>query len=182
MQTIDKHGAGSHVMRPDRVYATGVLSPMAGFAPGQDVQSVVSEFTRRAANLGAAGQLNFFDRMKLRFAAFMAKKKAQDAAKANTASAKANVQAIQASANAIAHASAQGQAHGQAFGNRGVGVFPHPTSAGMAYAQVGTQVAPHMIGQVQMLARLTQGTMPRAVAEAQVATTLERWHNLRWNG
>jgi hypothetical protein len=40
-----RHGGGSHFMRPDRVYKTGVLSPMVGYNPGQDVQAVAYEFS-----------------------------------------------------------------------------------------------------------------------------------------
>jgi hypothetical protein len=200
MQSVEKHGAGSHVLRPDRVYATGVLAPMVGFMPGQDVQAVAADFTERSQNLGlaglayagafgAAGQLNFVEKMKLKleawsttkWPAFVAKLKARAAARTAAAAAKANVDAAKATVKAI-NASTAARAHGQAFAAQGVGHFAHPMRMGAAYAQVGTQVAPHMMGQVQMLARLTSGSLPTNVAEAQVATTLERWHNLRWNG
>lgn len=41
-----RHGGGAHFMRPDRVYATGVLSPMTGYQPQHDVNAVTREFTQ----------------------------------------------------------------------------------------------------------------------------------------
>jgi hypothetical protein len=41
----DRHGSGSHYMRPDRVYRTSVLQSMVGYRPGYDVQQVAHEFT-----------------------------------------------------------------------------------------------------------------------------------------
>lgn len=46
---IARHGEASHYMRPDRVYRTGVLAPMAGFSPQQDVMGVAAEFTQGPA-------------------------------------------------------------------------------------------------------------------------------------
>jgi len=206
MNTVERHGAGMHLVRPDRVYSTGVLAPMTGYAPGRDAQMVAAEFTKRSQNLGglalagafgAAGQSNFVEKLRLkfeawaaaRFPALVARMKAKAAVRAAKDAAQATVKAAEAQGKAIekavkangpaaaafAHASSIGQSHGQAF-------MPDPTRVGMAYAQIGTQVAPHMLGQVRMLARLTSGSMPAAVAQAQVATTMERWHNMRWNG
>ncbi len=41
-----RHGDASHYMRPDRVYRTGVLAPITGFSPQQDVMGVAAEFTQ----------------------------------------------------------------------------------------------------------------------------------------
>ena len=41
-----RHGGGSHFLRPDRVYRTGVLAPMTGFRPGPDVQAIAADFTQ----------------------------------------------------------------------------------------------------------------------------------------
>lgn len=46
MTTFMRHGGEAHVMRPDRVYRTGVLSPMVGYQPQMDVQSVAMSFTQ----------------------------------------------------------------------------------------------------------------------------------------
>lgn len=45
MTTMIRHGGGSHFMRPDGVFRTSVLQPMAGYSPGADVQSVAMAFT-----------------------------------------------------------------------------------------------------------------------------------------
>lgn len=42
---IVRHGGESHVVRPDRVYRTGVLAPIVGYQPGADVQAVAAAFT-----------------------------------------------------------------------------------------------------------------------------------------
>lgn len=66
-------------MRPDRVYATGVLAPMVGYQPQVDVQSVAQEFTQGAplaTMLQGLGGLNFFQKLKLRFQAARARRHA----------------------------------------------------------------------------------------------------------
>lgn len=163
MQVVEKHGGGMHFVRPDRVYRTGVLSPWFTFSPGQDVQAVASEFTQRSMNLGAP-RSGLLDRMR-----------------SGLSSLRARVMGKAAPMPSVATAP-QSQAQDGPFADRGQAFMPHPAQRGMAYAQVGMQVAPHMIGQVQLMAKLTAGSLPRQVADAQVATSMERWHNLRWNG
>lgn len=194
MQVIEKHGGASHYVRPDRVYRTGVLSPTMNFAPGQDVQAVAAEFTERSMDLsgarratgecnwnvpcavnpccesrqsryafaglfGPTAKVGFMERMRLRFDAWRERMYPKAA------------KVMQAQARAA-----------QPFEDRASAFFANPRSRGMAYAQVGSQVAPQMMGQVSMLAKLTAGSMPAHVADAQVATSMERWNNLRWNG
>jgi hypothetical protein len=43
---IARHGGESHYVRPDRVYRTGVLTPIIGFQPQQDVMAVAAAFTQ----------------------------------------------------------------------------------------------------------------------------------------
>ena len=212
MQVVEKHGGVSHFMRPDRVYRTGVLSPSATFSPGQDVQAIASEFTERSMNLSGLGsarpmnayqrqqalccysgdvccddrsktrasnyafaglfgptaKTSFFERMRLRFESWRAK----------MFPSKAQASAVHAAQQAARYAAEDAQP----YEKRAQAVFANPASRGMAYAQVGSQVAPYMMGQVRMLAQLTAGSMPAHVADAQVATSMERWNNLRWNG
>lgn len=52
---MTRHGGASHYMRPDRVYRTSVLSPIAGYSPGVDVQAVAMGFTRPFGPNGLAG-------------------------------------------------------------------------------------------------------------------------------
>ncbi len=46
MATVFRHGGEAHVVRPDRVYRTSVLTPMVGYDPTADVQSVAMAFTQ----------------------------------------------------------------------------------------------------------------------------------------
>lgn len=82
MALIIRHSGEAHVMRPDRVYRTGVLSSMFGWNPHGDVQAVASSFTNGPPHgmglgglrgLGAAGPLQRFG---LRVKAFFAQAKA----------------------------------------------------------------------------------------------------------
>lgn len=44
---IARHGGSSHYVRPDRVYRTGVLTPIpTGYQPQADVMAVAQEFTQ----------------------------------------------------------------------------------------------------------------------------------------
>jgi len=211
MQVIEKHGGASHYMRPDRVYRTGVLSPSMNFSPGQDVEAVTAEFTERSPNLsgprtsgpsyvprsgpgddtccernlpccwdvtsansrrsaassrafaglfGPTAKLGFMERMRLRFDAWRAR---MFPAKAKAIWAAQDAQDAQ-----------NYSARAKAFLDNGV--------QGMADAQVGERQAPHMMGQLRMLAHLSSSSMPKRVADAQVATSMEHWNNLRWNG
>ena len=162
MQVIERHGGASHYVRPDRVYRTGVLAPTANFAPGQDVEAVAAAFTERSMNLsgmlGDASPLNFAQKMKLRWDAFILKMRVKKAIKAGAS---------------VPAAGTDTQLHERQA---------HQSHDGIAYMQMGARVAPSMAGQVQMLAHMTGGTLPSSVAQAQIATTMERWNNLRWNG
>jgi hypothetical protein len=66
--------ARSHVMRPDRVYRTGVLSPMVGYTPQADVQSVARMFTQGPplgmTLQGLGGGPAWWERLKARIAAW----------------------------------------------------------------------------------------------------------------
>ena len=46
MTTMVRHGGDWHVMRPDRVMRTSVLSPMVNYSPQADVQAVAQMFTQ----------------------------------------------------------------------------------------------------------------------------------------
>ncbi len=77
---MDRHGDGSHYMRPDRVYRTSVLSPMVGYQPGADVNAVAMAFTQgpyrgmMLSGLGAPGPLA---RLGLRIKAAIAERRAR---------------------------------------------------------------------------------------------------------
>ncbi len=163
MQVIDqRHGEAGHYVRPDRVYRTGVIVSTSGFQPNQDVQLVTASFTEGAPNLGlqglfgAEGNVSFFKKLALRAKAMFA------------APARPMVPMAPMVPPGAAHA-APASMH-----NR----FEY----GTAYAQVGTQLGPQAMSKLGMLAQLNRGSVPKAIANAQVATSMERWDNMRWNG
>ncbi len=105
--TITKHGGTSHLVRPDGVYATGVVQPTGNYQPALDSQLVAQEFAdsgqlapaslnglRRATLLGQHGQqlqllaglrganINFFTRIKLWLQGAASKAKAATAVRA----------------------------------------------------------------------------------------------------
>jgi len=152
MQTVERHGGGSHFVRPDRVYRTGVLSSTMGYQPGADVQSVAASFTQYPmdlslpSGLGAVG-VGVIEKLRLRFMAWKSRKKA-----------KAFMQGPPMVAQTAAF------------------------MPGGAYAQVGEQYSPQMLMKEQMVALLTQGTLSPEYAQAQAQTSLNHWNNRWWNG
>lgn len=168
MQMIDqRHGEAAHYVRPDRVYRTGVIVSTSGYQPNQDVQLVTASFTEGSPNLGlrgglfgafgAAGNIGFFKKLGLRLKAMYARRSPMAAPR-------------------VPFVAPPGAAHASpaSIHNR----FEY----GMAYAQVGTQLTPQAMSKLDMLAQLNRGSVPTAVANAQVATSMERWDNMRWNG
>jgi hypothetical protein len=73
----------THFLRPDRVYRTGVISPVAGFNPAVDVMGVAARFTNPYAGLGDVqlmGNLPLWDKLKLKIAAWRARRNFHPAA------------------------------------------------------------------------------------------------------
>jgi|WetSurMetagenome_2_1015567.scaffolds.fasta_scaffold166801_2 hypothetical protein len=175
MQIIERHGGGSHFVRPDRVYRTGVLTSSMGFDPGADVQSVAASFTQypmdlqptglsglgRLQLLGLAGlgaNVGLIDKLRLRFSAWRAKRRAQSFMMGPASPAQAAVF--------------------EAMG-RGGAIEPQ---WGAAYPQVGEEIAPQMIAKEQMVAHLIRGGgLPAAFATAQEATSYRKWTSNWWN-
>lgn len=70
MSVVIRHGGESHVMRPDRVYRTSVLSPMMNYSPQADVQAVAYAFTQGpplGTMLQGLGAPTILDRIKAFF-------------------------------------------------------------------------------------------------------------------
>lgn len=73
----------THFLRPDRVYRTGVISPVAGFNPAVDVMGVAARFTNPYAELGDVqlmGNASLWDKFRLKIAAWRARKSYHPAA------------------------------------------------------------------------------------------------------
>ena len=96
---VARHGAGSHYVRPDRIYRTGVIQPMVGFVPQRDVMAIARAFTQGpylfmqgqtqpagqgVAGLGRAAQIHlmglaaanmgYFQKLKMRYQAWKARR------------------------------------------------------------------------------------------------------------
>jgi hypothetical protein len=75
MTTVFRHGGEAHVVRPDRVYRTSVLSPIVGYNPTADVQAVARAFTQGPpsgtvlSGLGATANFGPLRRLGLRIKA-----------------------------------------------------------------------------------------------------------------
>ncbi len=157
MQVVERHGGGSHFVRPDRVVRTGVIPSIVGYSPGADVDAVAAAFTQYPMDLQTPSGMNglgawppgWYTKLRMKFAAWRAR-----------------------------HAM-------KASGMQGLRDFTpnaFDPSKGIAYPQVGVQIAPHMTHMSQMVAALTAGHLPQEAIKAQGATTSEHWWNQRWNG
>lgn len=86
MATIFRHGGEAHVVRPDRVYRTSVLSPIVGYQPGADVQAIATAFTQGPPRAGSlAGLGNPFATFGARVRAWWNARRAQRFMSAGTA-------------------------------------------------------------------------------------------------
>lgn len=181
MQIIERHGGGSHFVRPDRVHRTGVLTSTMGYDPGFDVQQVASSFSQYPMDLalpsqgmaglyGLGANVGLIEKIRLRFAAWRAKRRAKTFMQGPPAMSPAAA-AITAAMNNAAHNPAIGQ---------GGMIQPH---WGAAYPQIGEEIAPQMIAKEQMVAHLLRGGgLPNAYAKAQSATSWHKFTNRWWNG
>lgn len=64
-----KHGIEQHFVRPDRVYATGVLSPIVGYQPVNEAQQIAARFVSGGQGL-AGPQIQLFGRTRRRLSGF----------------------------------------------------------------------------------------------------------------
>jgi hypothetical protein len=173
--------ASSRPMRPDRVYRTGVLSPMVGYQPGMAVQAVADAFTT-GPQAGLQGPFTgFWGKVSMWWQGVKAR------AKAGTSQVVALIPAaIQQSAVPTA---SEPQIHapgaavppvpmGAAVGN------PHMFTGRMAPAPyTANLVAPYMVGIPSQMVSAAYGqstSLPPYAAEAASKTTMMMWRGLRW--
>lgn len=173
MQTVTRHGGGSHYVRPDRIYRTGVIQSAMGYDPNADVDDVVASFTAypmdlqpvdsgTLAGLGAFGvsSMPLLQRLKLRFNAWKARRAMRGGMKGWHYN--------------------DGMNGLRGFGNP----YPHDGARedGVAYPQIGQQIAPAEVNKRDMAALLMNGGMARGLARAQAGQSWNHWINKRWNG
>lgn len=80
MANVIRHGGEAHMVRPDGVYRTSVLTPIMGYQPGTDVQSVLHSFAmgpQGLTQLGSPGLGGFMGRLILRVRGAIAARKAR---------------------------------------------------------------------------------------------------------
>ena len=58
---VERHGIESHFVRPDRVYATSVWTPIVGYQPTSDAMQVAARFVqdRGLAGVGLLGRMRY---------------------------------------------------------------------------------------------------------------------------
>jgi hypothetical protein len=157
MQVVERHGGASHYVRPDRVVRTGVIPSIVGYSPGADVDAVAASFTQYPMDLQTPSGMNGLGAWPPTWWSNLKLKFAAWRAK---------------------HAASTMPMSG--LRDFTPGAFD-PTK-GIAYPQVGPQIAPHMTGMAMMVAAMTGGALPPEAIAAQAATTREHWWNKRWNG
>jgi hypothetical protein len=164
MQTITRHGGGSHYVRPDRVYRTGVLTSTMNYDPNQDVEDVAAAFTQYPidmsvppsvgmSGLGAAfgaNNMGLLQKWYLRFKAWRARRSMMAGAGYNFA--------------------------------QGMGGLGNANPIGVAYPQIGQQIEPVQVSKAAMAAVLMSGGMEQGFARAQAGQSWNRFWTQRWNG
>lgn len=155
-------GLGNHTLRPDRVYQTGVLSPMVGFRPGEAVMATADAFTRgpyTGMQLGRAAGAPLFPKISAWWQGVKARARMQlpAVAVAHMPATAAQPSITTSNATFVQHQIAPMAAYGEAFGP--AGGLPHAMTA-RAYGQ--------------------SPSLPAYAAEAATKTTMMRWRGVRW--
>jgi hypothetical protein len=175
---VAQHADSSHYLRPDRVYRTGVLSPMTGFRPGEAVMATAADFTLgpySGMSLSGLGRPVLFPRLRNWWAGVKAR------ARAGKGPVVMMVKQPDQAAAAVVQVHAPGAslpptARGHAYGHRdGVNTAP-------MYA-TGMQVGPVSYGLPDSMVIASYGqspSLPNFAADAASKTTMMRWRGLRY--
>lgn len=152
-------GGLGHTLRPDRVYATGVISPMTGFRPGEAVMSTATRFTQgpyTGMSLSGLRGPGLVARVQAWWQGVKARASGMMPAPQAAAPAVAAQATVQVSPSFAQHQIAPMAAYG-AFGP--AGSLPHAMTA-RAYGQ--------------------SPSLPTYAADAATKTTMMMWRGLRW--
>jgi hypothetical protein len=168
-------GLGNHVLRPDRVYKTGVLSPMVGFRPGEAVMATADAFTKGPYTGMQLSGLRGLRGLAESIGAWWDNVKAR--AQAGRAAYSAPAPSIPAptAAQPTVH-TPQGNAYGY--------YAQHPTfeqhqiAPMAAYGEVGPMA--WLPGALVSRAYGQSPSLPAYAAEAASKTTMMRWRGVRW--
>lgn len=185
--SMQRHGAELHVVRPDRVYATSVLTPIVGYNPGADVMAVAQNFTSRGYDVPTAGMslslagppLNFFQRLKIRLQAAASERRARKMLK----------KIAKLSQQQGATAPPVSGLHGPEPARQGmalvaaqisVGQYPMPQGA-RTKLQVGTAIIPSSSGIPRTMAQQAVAGSPTYVAQRAATQGYNNWADKRRN-
>ena len=176
-----RHSDGMHVLRPDRVYRTSVLSPMTGFRPGEDVMANARDFTMgpySGMSLSGLRGTPLFPRLRAWWSDVKARAKAGTNAVAvvmvPASSAPATAAQVQVHAPG---ASLPPQAQGHAYG-----LMKHGGNSAPMYA-TGQYVGPltrHLPQQMVTASYGQSSSLPTYAADAASKTTMMMWRGLRF--
>lgn len=178
-----RHSDGMHVLRPDRVYRTSVLSPMTGFVPGQDVMATSRDFVIGPyTGMQLSGPPTFGDKFRMWWQGVKDRLRAgkgelvammpHPAAAAQQAPAAASEPSIHAPGEAMPPT-----AQGHAWGHYKFGGNAAPAVVTADY------VGPLMRGIPQRMVVQAYGqspSLPTYAEEAASKTTMMMWRGLRW--
>lgn len=164
----------SPVLRPDRVYKTGVLSPMVGFRPGEAIMTTAQRFTQ--------GPYTGMSLQGLRGASLVDRARAwwQDVkarARAGTAQVQVQFHTDQAPTTAAqAVVSSSGPSpHGNAYG-----FYRQHEIAPMAAYGESFGPASRLPHALTAQAYGQSPSLPAYASDAAAKTTMMRWRGLRW--
>jgi hypothetical protein len=186
--TMQRHGAELHVLRPDRVYATSVLSPIVGYNPGADVMAVAQNFTSRGYNVPTAGMslslgappLNFFQRLRIRIAAASSERRARRMLKKLAKLSAQNGTAAQPPMGGLFGPEPARQGMALVAARISVGQYPMPAGA-RTKLQAGTAIIPSSSGIPRTMAQQAVAGSPTYVAQRAAAYGYGNWANKRRN-
>lgn len=183
--SMKRHGGELHLVRPDRVYATSVLSPIVGYNPGADVMAVAQNFTNRGYDVPTAGMslslagppLNVFQRLKIRIQAKLSQKRAL---KMLRKLAKLNSQNGGATAPVAGFHGPEPARQTMALvaARISVGQYPMPQGA-RTKLQAGTAIIPSSSGIPRSLAQQAVAGSPTYVAQRAAAQGYANWADKR---
>ena len=158
----------SPVLRPDRVYRTGVLSPMDGFRPGQAVMVTADRFT---SGPYTGMQLSGLRGLGFRLSTWW------EGVKARAAAGRAGYASLPAAPTAMAPTAAQPTVHtpqGHAYGY----YKQHQVAPMAAYGETMGPAA--MLPGMITRAYGQSPSLPTYAADAASKTTMMRWRGVRW--
>lgn len=165
-----------HVLRPDRVYQTGVLAPMVGFRPGEAVMSTAQAFTQGPMTGMQLGGLRGLRGLRGPFAKLSAWWQGVKARARGTLPAAAVPSA------SASMAPTAGQASVSTTGPQGnaYGYYRQHQIAPMAAYGESFGPAAHLPHAMTAQAYGQSPSLPNYAADAAAKTTMMMWRGLRW--